>query len=292
MGDSLGQDLGALRTIQSKPLKTRPKPFLKWAGGKRQLLPELMKALPDEFYHYYEPFVGGGALFFNMRALGWGGHATLADSNDLLMRTYLGVRNDVEAVIDDLKGATYSKEEFLEQRARQPFVQENPDPTVVAAWLIYLNKTCFNGLWRVNSKGQFNVPFGRYTNPTICDAEGLRACASALRKTKLLTADFERTVKSAETGDLVYLDPPYAPVNTTSDFTGYTKAGFDGPDQERLRDCALKLKERGVHVILSNADVEIVRKLYRKFNIRRVEARRAINSKATSRGSVGEVIIT
>jgi DNA adenine methylase len=155
-----------------------------------------------------------------------------------------------------------------------------------------LNKCGFNGLYRVNKAGKFNVPFGRYTNPTICDADGLRACAAALHKTKLVIGDFEKTVKSAERGDLVYFDPPYVPVSATADFTGYTAGGFGFAEQERLRDCAAALKKRGVHVILSNADVPIVRKLYKGFAIRAVSARRNINSAGGKRGAVGEVIIT
>ena len=267
------------------------KPFIKFCGGKRQLLPELRRSLPAAFKHYYEPFIGGGALFFDLRASGWAGPSTLGDANERLVRTYLGVRNDVEEVIRLLKLRKYEKSAYLRARASNP--ELFGDDVEVADWFIYLNKTGFNGLYRVNSKGQFNVPFGRYDNPTICDAPGLRAAAHALRKTKFLIGDFEKTVKSAERGDLVYCDPPYAPVNATSDFTSYTKDGFDGKDQERLRDCALKLKARGAHVILSNADVPLVRKLYGKgFNLRKVSARRAINSKATSRGAVGEVIIT
>jgi DNA adenine methylase len=193
-------------------------------------------------------------------------------------------------VIEILKKEKYEEKAFYSARARKIDTAGDEE---VAAWLIYLNRTCFNGLYRVNSKtGVFNVPFGRYTNPTICDAEGLRAASHALRKTKVLHADFERVVKSAEAGDLVYCDPPYVPASASSDFTRYTKDGFGPKDQERLRDCALRLKKLGVHVILSNADVPFVRKLYKGFNIRAVKAVRAINSKGGSRGAVGEVIIT
>lgn len=273
-------------------------PFLKWAGGKRQLLPELLKHLPlrdpatrGAYGHYYEPFIGGGAFFFKLRELGFNGAATLGDDNERLVRTYMGVRNDVEAVIEGLQGMAYNKREFLEERARDwNTLVEDAD---YAIRFIYLNRTCFNGLYRVNRKNEFNVPFGKYTNPTICDAPGLRLVKAALRKTTFKIGDFEKTVKGAEQGDLVYFDPPYVPVNKTSDFTGYTRNGFTYEDQERLRDCSLALKLRGVHVMLSNADVPIVRKLYANvFKIHAVSARRNINSKGSSRGVVGEVIIT
>lgn len=273
-------------------------PPVKWVGGKRQLLPELLKHIPMPTQigfgknegHYYEPFVGGGALFFKLRELGFQGSATLGDGNERLVRMYMGVRNDVEAVIECLKGMHYDRDEFYETRAR---LIDTAEDVEVAAWFIYLNRTCFNGLYRVNRKNEFNVPFGKYTNPTICDADGLRRTSVALRKTTFKIGDFEKTVKSAERGDLVYFDPPYVPVNKTSDFTGYTRDGFTFEDQERLRDCALALKRRGVHVVLSNADVPIVRKLYANvFKIHAVSARRNINSKGNSRGAVGEVIIT
>lgn len=266
-----------------------PKPFVKWVGGKRQLLPELRKSLPEEFGHYYEPFVGGGALFFDLRASGWRGAATLGDGNERLVRTYLGVRNDVEAVIEELRAMHYDRASYLYERGRDIDSKEDVD---VAAWFIYLNKCGFNGLYRVNRKGEFNVPFGRYDNPMICDAVGLRAASRALKRTKFLIGDFEKTVKSAEAGDLVYFDPPYVPVNTTANFTSYTRDGFTMADQIRLRDCARALIRRRVRVVLSNADVPEVRDLYRDFNIRGVEARRSVNSKATARGKVGEVVIT
>ncbi len=268
-----------------------PKPWLKWAGGKRQLLPELRKYMPiDDAGHYYEPFIGGGAVFFDLRARGFEGHATLGDANERLVRAYLGVRNDVEAVIETLRGSRYDKREYLRERARKVDGLEDDE---VAAWLIYLNKTGFNGLYRVNRAGQFNVPFGRYDNPTICDTEGLRAASGALRKTEMRIGDFEKTVRGAEQRDLVYFDPPYCPVSDTANFVGYAKDGFDMADQERLRDCAVRMKQRGVHVVLSNADVPAVRKLYAKgFKLHSVSARRSINSDKSARGPVGELIIT
>jgi DNA adenine methylase (dam) len=263
------------------------KPFLKWVGGKRQLLPELLKHVPAEFETYYEPFVGGGALFWEVGTRGKAG-AVLGDSNARLMRAYRGVRDDVEAVIETLKGMTYNEKSFYEIRAAYD-IDDCADRTV-AAWLIYLNKTCFNGLYRVNKAGQFNVPFGRYDNPTICDEETLRECSKGLQGTKLKSGDFEDNLDHVRREDFVYFDPPYIPVKLTS-FTAYTDGGFGLKDHERLAECARQLKQRGVHVLLSNSSSPIVRGLYHDFEIIEVEARRSVNSKASGRGVVKEVII-
>ena len=288
----------ALVEVESVELSAAhaPQPFLKWAGGKRQLVPLLHDAItriaPAGFQHYYEPFVGGGALFFALRAAGWRDHATLGDSNERLVRTYLAVRGDVEQVIRTLRKGRYEEKFFLRERAR--FIDTAVDDSEVAAWFIYLNRTCFNGLYRVNKSGQFNVPFGKYTNPTLCDEPGLRAASEALKGVDFRIGDFEKCVRSAEKGDLVYFDPPYVPVGGTADFTSYTRDGFTMEDQRRLMERALSLKQRGVHVILSNADLPVVRKLYsgHRFKIQAVTARRNINSKGDARGAVGEVIIT
>lgn len=267
------------------------KPFLKWVGSKRQLLPELRKHVPAKFGRYYEPFVGGGALFFNLRASGWDGEAVLGDFNALLIETYKGVRDRVDVVAARLYGMKYDPKRYAAARAAQPDPSKVPSE-VVAAWFIYINKCGFNGLFRVNKSGQCNVPFGRYDNPTICDEPTLRACSVALRKTILDCDDFERVIQTSRKGDLVYFDPPYVPVSASANFTGYTSGGFDYKDQVRLRDLAWSKRERGVHVILSNADVPLVRELYAKFDIHAVEARRNINSDAGKRGKVGETIIT
>lgn len=268
--------------------------FLKWAGSKQQLLPELYKSMSafKAQGHYYEPFVGSGALFFDMRATGWTGAATLSDANERLVRTYAGVRDDVHRVIAGLRERAYTRECFASERA---FAVDAAEDWRVAVWFIYLNRTCFNGLYRVNKRGGFNVPFGRYTNPTICDAEGLHVASRALERTKILSEDFEAAVRGAKSGDLVYFDPPYVPVSATADFTSYTSGGFSDADHVRLRNCALELKKRGAHVILSNADCDAVRQMYKPaygFDLRRVDARRSINSKGSARGAVGELIIT
>jgi DNA adenine methylase len=272
------------------------KPFLKWAGGKRQLVPELMKtmALFNSKGTYFEPFLGGAALFFAMRATGWTRAAVLSDINAELMMTYRALR-DTASVIPALRDHEIK---YKQQGERYYYAvrAESLNPAygyAVAARMIFLNKIGFNGLYRVNKSGEFNVPYGRHENPTICDAENLKACSIALRGVRLESRSFDGSGSDEpKSGDLVYFDPPYWPVSATADFTAYSKEPFGPAEQERLRDLALRLKARGVHVILSNADVEPVRKLYAKgFEMRRVEARRAINRDATKRGNVGELII-
>ena len=262
-------------------------PLLKWAGGKRQLLPEIRKNVPAAFGRYFEPFVGGGAVFFDLFTES---HvlAYLGDANAELIVTYSAVRDDVDGVITALRAHArqHSEEHFYAVRA-----QRVRAPSSVAARMIYLNRTCFNGLYRVNRRGEFNVPFGKYTNPTICDEDNLRACSRVLASAELVCADFASVVAVARKGDFAYFDPPYVPVSETGDFTSFTAAGFGPADQERLVQCARRLKETGVHVLLSNADLPAVRKIYAGFEMRRVEARRNINSKGGKRGDVGELLI-
>lgn len=268
------------------------KPFLKWAGGKRQLLPALREHLPLEFGRYYEPFVGGGAVFFDLVARRGVFDAKLGDNNQLLVAAYLGVRDRVEEVIRLLSGMRYDRKKYYALRSQKDLFASGSTEEF-AARFIYFNRAGFNGLWRVNKNGRFNVPFGRYTNPTICDADGLRAASAALQEVTVSAGDFERSVTRAKPGDLVYFDPPYVPLGGTSDFTAYTKDGFTLRDQERLHDLAFTLKRSGVRVVLSNSDTPAVRDLYRRgWKLHPIQARRNINSKASKRGAVGELIIT
>ena len=269
-------------------------PLLKYVGGKRQLLPEIRKymAPPGTYGRYFEPFVGGGAVFFDLYTHPDAGpvsrKAWLCDSNAELMTTYAGVRDNVDAVIRALReyAELHDTEHYYLVRAQQP-----KEPHLVAARMIYLNRTCYNGLYRVNKKGGFNVPIGRYTNPTICDEKNLRAVSRVLKSAELVTGDFEQVLSNAIEGDFVYCDPPYPPTSATSDFTSYTANGFNLADHERLVVCARRLKERGVRVLLSNADLPVVRKMYEGFEMRSVQANRAINSKGGKRGAVGELLI-
>jgi DNA adenine methylase len=263
---------------------------LKTAGGKTALLPEILPRLPKKIATYYEPFLGGGAVFFALAAEDRFERARLGDLNKERMDTYVALGFNVGAVIRELKKHVYDEKRYYAVRAQIPALLS---VEAAAARHIYLNRTCFNGLFRVNSKGQFNVPFGRYTNPTICDEENLRAVAAVFRKgTIFCSCDFERTVESAKPGDAAYLDPPYAPLSDTANFMAYTVGGFGTQDQERLRDVAKKLIDRGVYVLLSNSDTPLVRKLYQGFKIEEVRVPRRINSKGGKRGDVGELLIS
>ncbi|HEY4016255.1 MAG TPA: DNA adenine methylase [Polyangiaceae bacterium] len=265
---------------------TVARPFLKWAGGKRQLLPALLRRAPGRYSVYFEPFVGGGALFFALRP----GCAVLADMNERLIRAYRGVRDDVGAVVDRLKTYRYEESYFYEMRERDVDAGSDAD---MAAWFIYLNRTAYNGLYRVNSRNRFNVPFGRYSkNVLICDEPNLRACSALLANAELVVGDFEAVTAGSREGDFVYLDPPYVPLSETSSFTSYTSGGFGSADQVRLRDVALRMKARGVHVVLSNSSAPFVRELYRQgFETDEVTALRQVNSRADRRGPIQELVI-
>jgi DNA adenine methylase len=266
-----------------------PKPFVKWVGGKRQIVAELLKHVPSHLagHTYHEPFVGGGALFFAVRPE----RAVLSDNNERLIRTYCGVRDQVDDVIGLLRAyeRKHGEEQFYRVRARPIDGQSDAD---VAAWLIYLNKTAYNGLYRVNSRNIFNVPFGRYVNPAICDEGNLRACAAALAGVTIRHEDFSFVAKRAKRGDFVYFDPPYVPLSATSYFTSYTAEGFGPSDQAKLRDVALQLKRKRVQVLLSNSGAGFVRELYAKgFELQEVAALRNVNCRAEGRGPVKELLI-
>ncbi len=265
-----------------------PRPFLKWAGGKGFLLDTLRELMPRSFNTYYEPFIGGGALFFACRPE----RAHLVDVNHELINTYQTVRDNVSEVIAELEKHRYEKEYYYQLRNvdRTPEYQQW---TAVerAGRFIFLNKTCFNGLYRVNSKGHFNVPFGDYSNPKLVDHANLNACSRALQAAELTIGDFEGVLVSAREGDFVYFDPPYVPASPTANFTGFSAGGFTDDDQRRLYQVCVALHERGVRFMLSNSCTELALNLYRAFNYRLVQVPRAINSKGDKRGKVNELII-
>jgi DNA adenine methylase len=262
------------------------RPFLKWVGGKRQLLPMLLRRLPTGPARYFEPFLGGGALFFALCPK----RAVLADRNERLIRTYRGVRDHVDEVIRLLRN--YPHDAGFYDRLREQDIDAASDAEL-AAWFIYLNKTGFNGLYRVNRSNRFNVPFGDYANPTLCDEPTLRSCSRALAGADLVHGDFAVTVANAERGDLVYFDPPYVPMSETSSFTSYTSDGFGPEDQIRLRDTARTLLDRGVGVLISNSATPFVRRIYAEgFHLAEVHATRRVNSQATGRGAIAELIIS
>lgn len=277
--------------------EVRATPPVKMAGGKTKLVPTILDILPKKITRYHELFVGGGAVFWALQAA----HpelktAWLNDQNKPLMTAYWAIHAHVEPLIRQLGKKRYTNdlESFLKVREDNFDNDENNLQDVIraAADFLYVNKTCFNGLYRVNGSGQFNVPFGRYDNPTICNAENLRACSKALKRVVFGRMDFAEAAKACKPGDCVYADPPYVPLNQTSDFTKYTANGFTDEDHIRLRNTALLLKQKGVFVLLSNSDTPFVRSLYKKdWILREVQMARAINSKGDSRGKVGELLI-
>ncbi len=273
------------------------RPFVKWAGGKTQLLAELLEAAPAQIETYYEPFLGGGALFFALQAQGSFKRAVLSDSNEELINAYIQVRDHVEKLIDALR-VHERKYRSREAEARAEYFYTIRGKRLTcdlggAANLIFLNKTCFNGLYRVNSSGGFNVPHGRYANPMICDEKNLRAASEALSMVELQVADFAEAAAEAGTGDFVYFDPPYVPLSTTANFTSYTSEAFHLADQQRLASTAESLARQGAAVALSNSGHPDVASLYRSeaFVLAVVAARRAINSDSSGRQPVREYLI-
>ncbi len=269
-----------------------PRPFLKWAGGKTQLTKELLKRLPPDFKNYHEPFVGGGALFFAlMRAKNKIKKAYLADLNTELVDTYLAIRDDVETLITVLAGYPHDRDFFYDIRAQAP---AEMDRAYRAARMIYLNKTCYNGLYRVNRKGKFNVPFGSYKSPKICDEVNLRAVSEVLQKVEIEQRSFETVLQCARKNDLVYFDPPYQPVSKTANFTSYQPTGFGQAEQQKLSEVCHKLGAKQAKVMLSNSNATLIHELYSTngFCINKVQANRAINSNPKKRGKLTELIVT
>jgi DNA adenine methylase len=274
-----------LKTVTST--RTRVKeagPFLKWVGGKRGLMPQLESLFPRRFERYFEPFVGGGAVFFHLAPE----VAYLADDNAELMNAYRVVRDDVERLIAHLATHRNDEEYYYALRATDP---DALDPIERASRLIYLNRTCFNGLYRVNSKGEFNVPYGKYKNPNITNELGLRAASDALQGARLATQPYMAVLEEARPGDFIYFDPPYHPLNATSNFTSYTAGQFTARDQEDLAKTFIELANRGCKVMLSNSDVPFIHDLYAAFHIEKVMAPRLVNRDATKRGPVSELVI-
>ncbi|MEO0140715.1 MAG: DNA adenine methylase [candidate division WOR-3 bacterium] len=267
-----------------------PRPFLKWAGGKSQILPELLSRVPSDFGAYHEPFLGGGALFFALmrRGILRDKKVFLSDSNPELINAFLVIRDNPEELLELLRGyqRRNTREEYYRIRAENPI-----SPTERAARLIYLNRTCYNGLYRVNSRGEFNVPYGRYKNPRIYDPDNIRAVSEALKGVEVLCEDFEAVLSRAEPGDFVYLDPPYYPLSRTASFSDYTLDGFSEEDHIRLARTFAELAKRGVLVMESNSDTDFVRSYYRGWRLTQIKAKRPINSKGEGRGPVSELVV-
>ena len=269
-------------------LKEETYPIVKWVGGKRQLMFELQKNMPEYYNRYFEPFIGGGALFFYLQP----DNAYISDMNEELINLYQVVRDNVDGLVADLQKHDISKEYFMEIRNIDRTEEyQNWSNIQKASRFIYLNRTCFNGMYRVNSKGEFNVPFGHYKNPRILDENNLINCSNLLQRTEIKHADFSEILKKVKKGDFVYFDPPYVPLSETSSFTSYTKDGFDMDMQLSLRDVCDELDSMGVKFLLSNSDTQFVNELYKNYNIKKVFASRQINANADGRGKITEVLV-
>lgn len=268
------------------------RPPLKWVGGKRQLIPEIEKHFPDKstISTYYEPFVGGGAVLFHFQPK----KAVINDINAELINLYKVIKNDVESLITDLGKYENDEELFYEVRAldRTPEF-ENLTDVERASRMHFLNKTCFNGLYRVNSAGEFNTPFGKYKNPNIQNKAVLRAVNVYFNKAnvRLLNGDYVDSLKYIRKGSFVYFDPPYDPISSSSNFTGYSEGGFDRDEQIRLKEVCDDLDSRGIKFLLSNSSTEFIRDLYSDYEIIDLSAKRSINSVGSSRGNVAEVLV-
>lgn len=278
---------------QDKYTSRNAKPFLKWAGGKQQLLAQYEAYFPSTFNRYLEPFIGGGAVFFHL----WNTdrlpeQVFLFDNNQELINTYKIVRDNVDELIKILAihKKTHDQEYYYEIRNldRQNVALSDVER---AARTIYLNKSCYNGLYRVNRKGQFNVPMGSYKNPAILQEEILKAANAALQHASLEVRDFQTVVDFAQSGDFFYFDPPYHPLSKTASFTGYTAGSFGDKDQRNLAAVFTRLSEKGCLCMLSNSHTPLILQLYQKFRIETVQANRAINSDSKGRGSIQEVVV-
>ena len=269
-------------------LREETYPIVKWVGGKRQLMFELLENIPKSYNRYFEPFIGGGALFFELKP----NNAYISDMNEELINLYQVVRDNVEELITDLQKHDISKEYFMQIRNIDRTKEyQNLSDVKKASRFIYLNRTCFNGMYRVNSKGEFNVPFGNYKNPRIIDENNLINCSNLLQKTEIKNADFSKILNYIQKGDFVYFDPPYVPLNETSSFTSYTKDGFDIDMQFKLRDICDELDSMGVKFMLSNSDTKLVNELYANYEIKKVFASRQINANPNGRGKITEVLV-
>jgi len=270
---------------------TMANPILKWAGGKRSRIPDITELFPSDYKErtYHEPFIGSGAVFFHITPK----QGSINDIVTRLINFYNVVRDKPEELISQAQQYPHEKDIFY--KLRDHFNHGNLTDIEEAALLLYFNKTAFNGLYRVNSKGEFNVPFGRYKNPTIVPKDRIRAASKVLKNVEILNKDFSYVLEYSEPGDLCYFDPPYAPVSDTAYFTSYSSKGFSFQEQIRLRDVCVELDRKGVFFILSNSYVDPIIEIYQEidsFKMFTVQAKRAISSKASTRGPINEILVT
>lgn len=266
-------------------------PVVKWVGGKRQIIQDITNNLPDKCATYYEPFLGGGAVLFHRQPQ----KAIVNDINEELINVYIVIRDNVEELIQDLKKHQNEAEYFYEIREKDRDKEKYSKMANIekASRILYLNKTCYNGLFRVNQQGEFNAPFGKYKSPNIINEMTLRAVSDYFNNAQISfrCGDFADAVKGIRKGSFVYFDPPYDPVSESANFTGYDKGGFDGNEQIRLKRLCDNLHKRGIHFLLSNSATDFILDLYKDYDITIVKANRAINSKGDKRGKVAEVLV-
>ncbi len=283
-----------LLEVESK-LDIRPNPFLKWVGGKTQLLKQFESLIPSKFDAYYEPFVGSGAVFFHLLPA----KAVLSDANPNLVAAYKHVQLHVDELLSVLHTLRSNYHALSSQQQEQEYYKvrdlynQLPSGSIEkTAYLIFLNKTGYNGLYRESKRGGYNVPFGSYKNPMLFSEANLKAVSQALQDVTLLNADFSVAVENAQEGNFVYFDPPYVPLTKTSSFTSYTKGEFTSEQQIKLAHVVHQLADRGVQVMLSNSSSDFIRDLYKDLYVHEVKASRAINSKADLRGKISELVVT
>jgi DNA adenine methylase len=277
------------------------KPFLKWAGGKTQLLPQLLKLIPYNFNNYFEPFIGGGAVFFSLEKELIGRKSYINDINASLIGTYQNVQKNTEKLINNINflEKEYKKRDTEKQKEfyydiRKKYNDKNLEANNLqkSAYFLFLNKTGYNGMYRENRKGEFNIPFGKYSNPKICDSEVIKADAKQLQSTIIRNTSFEKAIEEAKAGDLIYFDPPYYPLSKTANFTNYHETGFLENKQHLLKETFKALDKKGCFLMLSNSETAFIKQLYKDYKQIIVQANRMINSKATGRGKTNEIIIT
>lgn len=283
--------------INNKADFEHAKPFVKWVGGKGKLISELEKYFPKKINRYFEPFVGGGALFFHVIQKYNVTFSNINDINKKLIVSYKQIQKNPNKIIKILTNIeTEYKKKSAEERKkyfyfiREKYNEEKLEDDNITAYLIFLNKTCFNGMYRENSKGQYNVPFGDQKNPTICDKKNIINVSKSLKNTIINNQNFEESVKSCKRGDFIYFDPPYYPINTTSSFTTYHQNKFGPNEQKRLGYVFNRLVKKGCYVMLSNSNTQFIRNLYKEFHIYEIYAARSINSKGNGRGKIKEIV--
>lgn len=266
-------------------------PVVKWVGGKRQLLTEINRYIPEKISTYYEPFVGGGAVLFSIQP----NKAIINDINEELINLYMVIKEKPEELIQELETYKNNSEEFYKVRSldREEEVYNKLSDVERAARMHYLNKTCFNGLFRVNSSGQFNAPFGNYKNPNIVNKMTISAVSKYFNNANVVfkCGDYADSIKQARKGSFVYFDPPYDPLSDSSNFTGYTKGGFNKNEQERLKSICDNLDSKGIKFLLSNSSTQFIKDLYNSYNVITVKAKRSINSDGDNRGEIDEILV-